>query len=134
MRQAATQRIRAAFVVIAGCLLLVALIGPASSDARPLKLTKAEARLAAEGEALDLALYHRWASDWGIAYCSQVSRTKSRCSGSISGDEFRYCSSVTFRCCYTRHDCSFSVVVKRAGYSALARSYGLGCSEYTFSE
>jgi hypothetical protein len=114
--------------------LIAGMIVADRSEARGLGLGKAEARWAAEGEALDLAIYYTWASDWEINSCSRASRTKWRCSGDISGTEFDYCSSSSYRCYYTRHRCSFSVVVKRAGSGTVERSQNVRCTHTRISD
>jgi hypothetical protein len=101
--------------VLAG--LVMTLANPSLGEASRIRLGKAEARLDAENEAVDLMLTKDWAYDYEIGSCYRQSRYKITCSGQISGESF-YCSSYSGNCYTTSHHCFFDVSVHRAGYSA----------------
>lgn len=106
--------------------LLAILVLGGSAEART---SKAAARLAADGAALELDIRRADIDDTQIGACRRRSPDRFVCQGRAFGEEFEDCGGeiVNFACYYTVTRCRFSVKVHRAGYSVLGRIRGLRC-------
>lgn len=109
-------------IALAGALVLVLAV-PAEAQ-----LSKANARLAAESAAYRVSSHKTWSTDTSVGACRRLSAERFDCEGSISGDQFQDCAIEPFICTYVFHECTFTVGVHQAGYSALGRVRGIACT------
>jgi hypothetical protein len=107
-------------------MLLLALGATAQGQVE--KLSKADARVAANLAGYDFTSHRSYLTSMQIGACRRLAATRFHCEGQASGDEFKGCEQTApFECHSTFHRCEFKVEVHKAGYSALGRVSGVHC-------
>lgn len=93
------------------------------------KLTKREARLAAEVAAYDFALRRPDLTSAKVGACHRLSRTRFRCEGEASGEDFNCESVAPYGCFSTLTTCELTVDAHAAGFTALGRVRNPRCKK-----
>jgi hypothetical protein len=117
-------------------ILLLLCFAPAASANR-LKLSKADARLAAESKAYDFSSQpgNEWASSVNIQQCHRYTRYRVTCAAEVHGSELETCNNPEPQGCRWRyHQCAFLIAVHQAGYSAIAviKYPSMSCTSYEY--
>jgi hypothetical protein len=103
-------------------------LGP-TALAQKEKLSKADARLAANIAGYYFVSHRDYLTSSQIGACRRLSATRFTCEGQATGDDFTGCDEVApYECHSTFHRCEFTVAVHKAGYSALGRVRGVECT------
>jgi hypothetical protein len=115
--------------LLAAATLVLLLVVSGTAQGQAPKLTKADARLAANLAGYDFVSHRDYLTSSQIGACRRQSPTRFTCEGQATGDDFTGCESTEpYACHFTFHTCEFDVAVHRAGYSALGRVRGATCT------